>query len=71
MEEDRMDEFLYPELNLETDDIVMDITVKKDYSKIENLDKRKEEFISDLKAFIEEFEETPESMDFMRYFDEI
>ncbi len=66
-----MDEFLYPELNLETDDIVMDITVKKDYSKIENLDKRKEEFISDLKAFIEEFEKTPESMDFMRYFDEI
>ena len=62
---------LYPELNLETDDIIMDIAVKKDYSQIKDLDKRKEEFIKDLKAFIEEFEETPESLEFMRYFDEL
>ena len=66
-----MEDILYPELNLETDDIIMDITVKKDYSQIEDLDERKEEFINDLKAFINEFEETPESMDFVRYFDEI
>ena len=71
MEEDNMEDILYPELNLETDDIIMDITVKKDYSQIEDLDERKEEFINDLKAFINEFEETPESMDFVRYFDEI
>ena len=66
-----MEDILYPELNLETDDIIMDITVKKDYSQIEDLDERKEEFINDLMEFIKEFEETPESMDFVRYFDEI
>ena len=61
---------LYPELTLETDDIIMNISIKKDYSQIEDLDKRKEEFINDLKAFIKEFEETPESDDFMRYYDD-
>ena len=67
-----MDDFLdelYPELTLETDDIIMKLAIKKDYSQIEDLDKRKKEFINDLKAFIKEFEETPESDDFMRYFD--
>ena len=61
---------LYPEITLETDDIVMSITVKKDYSKIKDLDERKEEFINDLNDFIKEFSETPESDDFMMYFDE-
>lgn len=61
---------LYPEITLETDDIVMSITVKKDYSQIKDLDKRKEEFIKDLNDFIKEFSETPESDDFMMYFDE-
>lgn len=61
---------LYPEITLETDDIVMSITVKKDYSKIKDLDERKEEFINDLNDFIKEFCETPESDDFMMYFDE-
>ncbi len=61
---------LYPEITLETDDIVMSIAVKKDYSQIKDLDKRKEEFIKDLNDFIKEFFETPESDDFMMYFDE-
>ena len=50
-EEDKMDEFLdelYPELTLETDDIIMTIAIKKDYSKIKDSYKRKEEFINDL-----------------------
>ena len=67
-----MDDFLdslYPEITLETDDIIMSISVKKDYSKIEDLDKRKEEFINDLNEFIKEFSETPESRAFMAYFD--
>ena len=67
-----MDDFLdslYPEITLETDDIAMTISVKKDYSRIEDLDKRKEEFINDLNNFIKEFSETPESDDFMRYYD--
>ncbi len=63
-------EELYPEITLETDDIIMSISIKKDYSKIEDSDKRKEEFISDLKDFIDEFAETPESDAFMRYYDD-
>lgn len=68
-----MDDFLdalYPEITLETDDIIMSIAVKKDYSQIKDLDKRKEEFIKDLNEFIKEFSETPESDDFMSYFDD-
>ena len=74
-----MDDFLdelYPELTLETDDIIMTISVKKDYSQIKDLNKRKEEFINDLNefikdlhAFIDEFSETPESKEFISYFD--
>ena len=72
LEEVRMDEILdelYPELTFETDDIIMTIAVKKDYSKIKDLDKRKEEFINDLKDFIDEFSQTSESDDFVSYFD--
>ena len=67
-----MDDFLdelYPELTLETDDIVMTLSIKKDYSQIKNFDKRKEEFINDLNEFIKEFSQTPESDDFIRYYD--
>ena len=72
LEEDKMDDLdnlLYPEITLETEDIVMTISVKKDYSQIEDLDERKEEFINDLNDFIKEFSETPESQEFMEYFD--
>lgn len=68
-----MDDFLdelYPEITLETDDIIMNLSIKKDYSQIKDLEKRKEEFISDLKDFIKEFSQTPESDDFMRYYDD-
>ena len=67
-----MDDFLdslYPEITLETDDIIMNIAVKKDYSTIEDLDERKKEFINDLKAFIEEFSQAEESLEFMKYYD--
>ena len=47
----------------------MSIEVKKDYSKIKDIDKRKEEFINDLKDFIEEFSQTEESLEFMKYYD--
>ena len=43
---------LFPEITLETDDIIMSISVKKDYSEIEDLTERKKEFIKDLKDFI-------------------
>lgn len=66
---DEFDQLLYPEITLETDDMAMTIAVKKDYSQIEDLDERKEEFINDLKDFIEEFSETPESKEFIAYFD--
>lgn len=68
-----MDDFLdelYPEITLETDDIIMNLAIKKDYSQIKDFDKRKEEFINDLKDFIKEFSQTPESDDFMRYYDD-
>lgn len=68
-----MDDFLdglYPELTLETEDIIMSLSIKKDYSQIKDFDIRKEEFINDLKDFIDEFSQTPESDDFIRYFDD-
>lgn len=68
-----MDDFLeefYPEITLETEDIIMTIALKKDYSQIEDLDKRKEEFMKDLRDFLDEFEQTPESLEFMRYYDD-
>ena len=64
-----IDDLLLPEINLETDDIIMNIAVKKDYSEIEDIDQRKEEFIKDLKEFIEEFSKTEESTEFMKYYD--
>ncbi len=63
-------EELYPELTLETDDIIMTIAIKKNYSEIEDFDKRKEEFIRDLNDFVKEFSETPESDEFMRYYED-
>ena len=62
-------EELFPELTLETDDIIMELAIKKDYSQIRDLDKRKEEFIKDLHDFIDEFSQTPESREFKAYFD--
>ena len=59
----------YPNISLETVDILMNLTIKKDYSKIEDPDKRKKEFIKDLKEFIEEFESTEESTELMKYYD--
>ena len=59
----------YPKIALETDDILMNLTIKKNYSSIEDLDKRKEEFIKDLKEFIDEFELTEESSQLMKYYD--
>ena len=64
-----IDKFFLPEITLETDDIIMTISVKKDYSEIKNLIERKKEFIQDLKDFIDEFDETPESLEFMEYYD--
>lgn len=64
-----MDNLLLPEINLETDDIIMNIAVKKDYSQIKDLTERKKEFINDLKSFIDEFDETEESLEFMKYYD--
>lgn len=66
---ENLDDLLLPEINLETDDIIMNIAVRKDYSEIEDLNERKKEFIKDLKAFIDEFDQTEESLEFMRYYD--
>lgn len=63
-------EDLYPEITLKTDDILMSISVKKDYSQIKDVNLRKKEFIKDLQDFIKEFEQTPESLEFIKYFDD-
>ena len=67
---DELLESLYPELTLETEDMIMNLSIKKDYSEIKDLNDRKKEFIKDLKAFIEEFDETEESFEFMKYYDD-
>ena len=58
----------HPQINLETDEILMNLTIKKDYSAIDDLDERKKEFIKDLKEFIDEFESTAESTELMKYY---
>lgn len=59
----------FPEITLETNDLKLNLTIKKDYSKIDDLDKRKGEFFNDLKEFIEEFSSTEESVELMKYYD--
>ena len=49
----------------------MTLSVKKDYSKIADKDKRKKEFVKDLHDFINQFAETPESDDFIEYYSTI
>ena len=66
---DFLDDLEYPELTLETEDITMEIVVKKDYSSIKDVYERKKEFIKDLEDFIKEFDEAPESLDFMEFYD--
>lgn len=59
----------YPTIDLETEDIKMTLTLKKDYSDIFDLKNRKKEFINDLKDFIKEFESTEESNELMKFYD--
>ena len=59
----------YPNITLETDDILLNLVIKKDYSKIEDLAKRKKEFFNDLRDFIDEFESTEESNQLMIYYE--
>ncbi len=59
----------YPNLALETDDILLNLIIKKDYSKIEDFDERKKEFFNDLREFIDEFESTEESNQLMKYYE--
>ena len=59
----------YPNITLETDDILLNLVIKKDYSKIEDLAERKKEFFNDLREFIDEFESTEESKQLMKYYE--
>lgn len=70
MFDDEFEDFLFPELTLETDDITMNLVVKKDYSYLDTIEERKKEFLDDLKSFIKEFDESPDSIDFFKYFDD-
>ena len=59
----------FPNITLETDDILLNLVIKKDYSKIEDLEERKKEFFNDLREFIDEFESTEESKQLMKYYE--
>lgn len=59
----------YPNINLETDDILLNLIIKKDYSNIEDFDERKKVFFKDLREFIDEFESTEESDQLMKYYE--
>jgi len=58
----------FPEIELETEDLIMILTLKKDYSKIKDIEKRKKEFVNDLKDFIDEFASNPEFNELMEYY---
>jgi len=58
----------FPEIELETDGLLMVLTLKKDYSEIKDLDDRKKEFIKDMKDFIDEFVANPEFDELMEYY---
>lgn len=59
----------FPNITLETDDILLNLVIKKDYSKIKDLEERKKEFFNDLREFIDEFESTEESNQLMIYYE--
>lgn len=61
-------EIEFPEIILETDEILMSLTLKKDYSKIKDLDSRKNEFKKDMQDFIDEFTSNPEFDELMDYY---
>lgn len=61
-------ELEYPKIELKTNDLKLILTLKKDYSKIKDLEKRKKEFIVDMKDFIDEFAANPEFDELMEYY---
>lgn len=64
-----MSEIDCPEIEIETDDLKLVITLKKDYSKNSDIKLRKEEFIKDLNDFINEFTSKEELDELMEYYD--
>ncbi|WP_409201023.1 hypothetical protein [Methanobrevibacter sp. DSM 116169] len=61
---------LYPEIEIESDELLMTFTIKRDYSKIDDINLRKKEFFKDLNNLIKEFDEAPESIELMEYYDD-
>ena len=66
MESDMAD---YPNLTLEDENILLNLIIKKDYSKTDDVNERKEELIHDLKDFIDEFSQTNEFNELLAYYD--
>lgn len=65
MESDMED---YPNLTLEDENILLNLIIKKDYSKTDDLNERKKELIHDLKDLIEEFSKTNEFNELLSYY---
>lgn len=59
----------FPNISLETDNLLLNLIIKKDYSQIEDINIRKKEFFNDLREFLKEFESTDESDQLMEYYE--
>ena len=59
----------YPNLTLEDENILLNLIIKKDYSKTDDVNERKEVLIHDLKDFIDEFSQTNEFNELLAYYD--
>ena len=59
----------FPNLTLENENMTLNLIIKKDYSKTDSLNERKDEFINDLKDLIEEFSTTDEFNELLDYYD--
>jgi hypothetical protein len=63
------EELGYPEINIETENIGISLILKKNYSEIEKLKNRKDQFKKDISDFFEEFFNTEEFNELMKYFE--
>ncbi|MDR0900376.1 MAG: hypothetical protein LBM26_01845 [Methanobrevibacter sp.] len=58
----------FPEIAIETEDLSIILGLKKDYSTIKDIEKRKKVFKKDIFGFFEEFMDTNEFLELMEYY---
>ncbi|KZX11012.1 hypothetical protein [Methanobrevibacter curvatus] len=60
----------FPQINLETDDLIIELTLTKDYSKFKDHESRKIAFKKDIKEFFDEFYATEEFNELIDFYSE-